>query len=165
MTREIPLTRGLVALVDDADYEAVVALGSWSATSERPSRCTYARKGFRGKPQLLLHSFLAGFPLTDHINGNGLDNRRANLRPATGSQNSYNSRLPCTNKSGYKGVSWHKSSNQWRAQIRVGGKPRTLGYFRDPAEAALAYDVAAREVAGAFACVNFPLPGERGAAA
>jgi hypothetical protein len=92
----------------------------------------------------------------DHDNGNRLDNRRENLRPATKSQNMSNRGPFLNNKSGFKGVCWHKRRQKWIAQIHVSGKRTHLGYFDDPIAAARAYDAAALELHGAFARLNFP---------
>lgn len=99
------------------------------------------------------------YPLVvDHINHNGLDNRKANLRPATKSQNTINK--PYKKKKGahskYRGVTWQKSINKWQAQIRAKGNPRVIGYFEDEIEAAKAYDAAAKKHHGEFAVLNFP---------
>lgn len=101
----------------------------------------------------------------DHVDGNGLNNTRANLRPATNAQNNHNERLRATNTSGYKGVHWVRTNSKWRAEIRIDGRNRHFGYFVDPLDAARAYDAAARSAFGAFACLNFPLDGEQGALA
>lgn len=165
MTAEIPLTHGVVALVDDEDYERVMAAGKWQAYPS--GETAYAKRGVRrpdGVWRLLsLHTFLTGYTLTDHHNGNGLDNRRANLRPATHGQNCANRALQRNNTSGFKGVNWHSHSRKWKAQIRANGTKRHLGVFGTPEEAARAYDDAARELHGEFAAVNYPAPGERGA--
>lgn len=165
MTAEIPLTHGLVALVDDEDYERVVAAGKWQAY---PSRDTFYAKRSVKRPDgvwrlIPLHTFLTGYDLTDHHNGNGLDNRRDNLRPATHAENMRNRALQRNNTSGFKGVNWHSRSRKWKAQIRTNGSKRHVGMFGTPEEAARAYDEAAREFHGEFATVNFPVPGERGA--
>jgi hypothetical protein len=86
----------------------------------------------------------------DHINGNGCDNRIANLRVATRSQNLSNARKPKTNKSGFKGVSRCKKTNKWRAQIQKDGKVRALGHFERPEDAHAAYCAAAKELHGQF---------------
>lgn len=162
--REVTLTQGMVALVDEADYELVMAAGPWSyERSSVPYARRNAKRSDGSHVPLRMHGFLTGWPLTDHINGDGLDNRRANLRPATASQNHFNQRLRSNNTSGFKGVSLDKRYDKWAAHIRADGRRRSLGLYADPADAALAYDAAAREIAGEFACVNFPLPGERGA--
>ena len=80
--REIPLTRGLVALVDTEDYDRVIAAGRWQGRER--AGVAYASRTFEGpgwKRSVFLHSFLTGWPMVDHRNGNGLDNRRSNLRP------------------------------------------------------------------------------------
>jgi hypothetical protein len=88
----------------------------------------------------------------DHVNRNPLDNRRKNLRIATSTQQKGNQRiLRTTNKSGYRGVCWHKQQGIWRATL----KGKHLGLFRDPIDAARAYDAAAKAYFGEFAKTNF----------
>jgi len=155
MTREIPLTRGQCALVDDADFETVVSAGKWQAA---PGCNTfYARHAYRrdGKVRHVhMHTLLLMSLGVDHIDGNGLDNRRQNLRPATGSQNAMNRATPRDNTSGFKGV--HRNRLRWQAQIKAGGRRISLGTFDTPEEAARAYDAAALHHFGAFARPNFP---------
>lgn len=149
MTREIPLTQGHVALVDDKDYERFMAMGKWQV-----SLCGGRLYAARGHQRM--HRLLIDAPLVDHINGNGLDNRRANLRPATGTQNNANSRRSRANTSGYKGVSLYRRTGRWRAYL--GTRPREvhLGYFDTPEQAARAYDAAATQAWGEYARLNFP---------
>lgn len=155
MTKEIPLTRGLVALVDDEDYDLVKDI-SWSASSVKYGGRCYARRWVPGTGATQgMHALLTGYALTDHINGNGLDNRRANLREATHAENCRNRRKGSRNTSGFIGVSWHTQRGKWRAQIKVQGRTRSLGMFLDPEDAARAYDAAAREHFGEFAAQNF----------
>ena len=92
----------------------------------------------------------------DHINGIRDDNRWKNLREATGNQNQHNSKLRSDNTSGYKGVTWRKYRNKYRARIKFYGKNLLLGYFSSPEDAARAYDAKARELFGEFARLNFP---------
>lgn len=94
--------------------------------------------------------------LVDHINHNGLDNRKANLRLATAAQNARN-RQKCKSKktSKYKGVCWHKRDKKWTGRILVNSKSIALGYFEDEKEAARAYDRAARKYYGEYAEPNF----------
>jgi hypothetical protein len=108
---------------------------------------------------ILLHRVITNCPDSydvDHINGNGLDNRKCNLRIATRSQNLANTGAHSHNKSGYKGVSFDKSKGKWRAQITKEGRCRNLGRFSDPIEAAKRYDEAAKKLHGEFAYLNFP---------
>lgn len=159
MGKAIPLSRGCVALVDEDDYERVVAAGPWHACPH--GRTFYARRHFRRdgvRTTQNLQTFLTGWVETDHANGDGLDNRRANLRPATRSQNNANKQRHKNNTSGYKGVSWRKRTRQWQAYIGAGkgGKMIHLGYFTTAEAAARAYDAAAIVAWGEFARPNFP---------
>lgn len=90
----------------------------------------------------------------DHINGDRSDNRISNLREATQDQNRKNLRMKVTNKSGFKGVSWHKSWNKWIATITKDRKHILIGGFTYPEEAAIAYDNAAVKLHGNFARTN-----------
>lgn len=87
----------------------------------------------------------------DHKNSDGTDNRWANLRLATNSQNQMNVAMWAHNTSGFKGVSWHKREGRWSANIRIDGKKKSLGYFDDPKEGYAAYCEAARLHHGEFA--------------
>lgn len=164
-TVKVPLSAGYVAVVDAADASRVLQ-HKWSAKQGRGT--VYARRNVRRTDGTYasqsLHQFLTGYELTDHRNGDGLDNRRANLREATPGENGQNCRKRPHNTSGFKGVTWHKHRRKWLAQIKPGGeKNHYLGYFPTAEEAARAYDAAARELHGEYATVNFPLTGERAA--
>lgn len=105
-----------------------------------------------------MHRVILGLPGEmdgDHRNGDGLDNRRSNLRPATAMQNSQNQGVRKTNKAGLKGVSWWGPLGKWKAGIQANGTPVHLGYFETPEAAARAYDAAARLYHGEFAKTNF----------
>jgi len=91
----------------------------------------------------------------DHANGNGLDNRRSNLRLCTTSENIQNQRPRKSGTSKYKGVGWFVRDSNWRVRIKVGDKQIHIGYFADEVEAAKAYDKMARQHFGAFARTNF----------
>lgn len=166
MTVEIPLTRGYVALVDDADAELVLPF-KWHAVTASQSvyACRSVRRTGGGPRQAvqLMHTLITGWAFTDHRDGNGLNNQRANLRQASLAENSRN-RQANRSASPYKGVSINRGRGlPWKAAIKHQGVSRHLGYFGTDAEAARAYDVAARELFGQFAAVNFPAPDERGA--
>ena len=96
----------------------------------------------------------------DHLNHDGLDNRRSNLRLTNHSENRINSCKPPTSTTGFRGVSFHKHRGDYIAHIRKNGYLRHLGYFEEPVEAAKAYDRAARELHGKFAALNFPTSGK-----
>lgn len=158
MTKEIELTQGYVALVDDEDYE-LVSQFKWCA-QRIGERLVYAvtsvRRG-RRRTALQMHRLIARPPsgiAIDHANHDGLDNRRANLRVCTRSQNCANRVAPCNNKSGFKGVSWYKRDGRWRACITIDGKNKHLGCFDAPEMAALAYNEVAAGHFGQFACLN-----------
>lgn len=154
----IPLSGGLVAVVDVADSARVLAAGRWHV--RRHGKTAYAQRhislpdGRRTTQQM--HNFITGVIGVDHVNGNGLDNRRLNLRITTQAQNCANTRRRSNNKSGFKGVSWRASSDAWVAQIKQDGKSHHLGLFGDREEAARAYDRAAIELFGQYARLNFP---------
>lgn len=156
-TIEIPLTQGQVALVDDRAAVAVLA-HKWYANRSR--HAFYASRAIRHpdgtRATLKLHTFLTGWPLTDHINGNTLDNRRANLRQATNAENMHNRRRYANNTSGFKGVTFHKATGMWRAQISLDGRRIQLSHYATAEDAARAYDAAAREYFREFAYLNFP---------
>jgi len=96
--------------------------------------------------------------LVDHIDGNGLNNRKSNLRLCTHSQNTYNRRPNRNCSSRYKGISFHKMSKKWEVAICCKGKREHLGRFDDEVKAALAYDRKAKQLFGEFAYLNFPKP-------
>lgn len=147
--KEIPLTKGKIALVDDDDYEELSKHKWHTSHHGYPARSILKPK----KENIFMHRQLMGFPdcAVDHINRNPLDNRRSNLRLATLSQNQHNRKLNKNNTSGFKGVSWHPSMKKWVATIRLNYKQYILGYFSDPKDAALAYREAALELHGEFA--------------
>lgn len=162
--KEIKLTRGMVVLVDDSDYEEL-SRHSWYAL-KAPRTWYAARSAWVLLPlphykTTYMHRVIMGCVKgdgkeIDHIDGDGLNNTRANLRIATHTENMRNNRKYSNNVSGYTGVSWNKQKNKWVAFIRVDGHTRYLGYYSDPAEAARAYDSAAREFHGKLAVLNFP---------
>jgi len=155
VTLEIPLTQGQVALVDEADYEALVAAGKWQALPAPNTFYAFRKSSRRDGKRLgvYMHTLLTGWPYVDHIDGNGLDNRRQNLRAATHSKNMMNRGPQSNNTSGFKGVC--RNRLKWRAQIGLDGRHIHLGTFATPQEAAHAYDAAAVELFGEYARPNF----------
>jgi len=133
--RLIPLTQGQVAIIDADDNERVAAR-LWCAYWDKVMQSFYARGPNGG---LRMHRFILGLTnpaiQCDHRNGNTLDNRKANLRPATPAQNGHNRRTRRDNKSGHAGVGWHKASEQWSASIRTGEKRIHLGLFDNKEDA------------------------------
>lgn len=152
--KKIPLTQGLFAMVSDCDFEAL-NVHKWCAV--KLNGRFYATRKVNGK-QLLMHRSILGLKspkiLCDHRNGNGLDNTRENIRNANHSQNNHNKGKQSNNTSGFKGVSFVKVSNKWRADIKVNGQGNYLGCFETPEEAAKAYDNAAKRLHGDFAQLN-----------
>lgn len=104
--------------------------------------------------EIVLGRALVKGEYVDHINHNGLDNRRDNLRLASAAQNMQNSRLRSDNTSGYKGVVWVISRRKWRAEIYVDKRSKCLGYFQNAIDAAKAYNDAALKYFGEFAFLN-----------
>ena len=150
----IPLTQGKFTIVDEADAGLVLSAGCWYAI--RAPRTWYAVRSASGV-RLHMHTLIADVKGPDHVNRNGLDNRRINLRTANQSQNCANQGVPSNNTSGYKGVTRNRANRKWKAQINVNGQYIYLGTFDDSAEAARAYNEAALEHFGEFAWLN-PLP-------
>ena len=162
--REIPLSQGKVALVDEEDYEAVSAF-KWHAHRHKGIWYAdrYIRKADGRLSQRGLHQFILQPPpdlYVDHADGDGLNNQRSNLRLATRSENSQNQRRRtregrCASR--FRGVAWDRERRLWRSKICVNGRDLHLGRFADEHAAALAYDAAARLHFGVFASPNFPV--------
>lgn len=157
----VPLTQGYEAVIDAADVP-LVAEFNWCALTSRyrksgEIRTVYAVRNTRedGKLRMIyLHRVIVGPAAdleADHRDGNGLNNRRLNLRPATQAENGQNGRLRSNNSSGVKGVTWHKSRGKWHARIMANRKYWHLGYFESLDAAASAYAKASRQHHGEFA--------------
>lgn len=161
MARSIPLTRGFVALVDDADF-GWLNQWKWQAHVKREG-LVYAMRDERRadgtRRRVRMHRAILDVPeglFPDHIDGDGLNNQRANLRVCTHRDNCRNRRSRSTTST-FKGVGWDKAAQRWEANIGNGlGRTRRIGRYRTEEEAARAYDAAAREIHGEFARLNFP---------
>ncbi len=154
-----PLTQGQFALVDAQDVASLQAHGRWRAvrTQDRWYAKAHLHAGKNSYTSIAMHRFILDAPKgmqVDHINGDGLDNRRANLRLVDGHQNQMNQHA-AYGRSHFKGVSAAYKGG-WRAEIRLDGKSVWLGHFSNEVDAARAYDAAARKHFKEYAAVNFP---------
>lgn len=148
-----------MAWVDAGDWARLAAF-SWYAIPRANGKGFYAvrnaRRASGGYYRVWLHHDVLGLAppqKVDHRDGDGLNNRRRNLRPCTTLQNNVNRALP--NATGYRGVR-PQPNGRWCAKMRIGGRSTHLGSFDTPEEAARAYDAAARAEHGEFARLNFP---------
>jgi len=164
--RRIPLSRGKYAKVDVEDYERLARYNWYAKKSHGTFYAVRTEKNKGRSKSRIMHREIMGEAegfVVDHINHDGLDNRRANLRLATRSQNQWNipknSRIKSTSK--YKGVRKRRISKPFSADITVEGRKIHLGDFAEEVEAARAYDEAAKKYFGEFACLNFS-GGKRG---
>jgi hypothetical protein len=159
MTREIEVSSGLVALVDDEDYDKLVGRRWYKHTNN--GRCNYAQADISWRPhkRVWMHRLVMDAPQgleVDHINGNGLDNRRDNLRLCTRSQNACN-KAKSHNRgltSRHKGVSTGRWGKNWQANITIQSRKIYLGTYDTEMDAVLAYNRAALELHGPFSRAN-----------
>lgn len=154
--KHLQLNHNQVALVDDEDFEALSRY-HWFVSDGYAIRSNY--KDGDKYPCVGMHNQIMCPPVgkvVDHINGNGLDNRRANLRICTQAQNLCNKKLDKRNKTGYKGVYFQPegSKNPYRAMIGYGHKLHYIGLYPTAEDAARAYNAAAVELHGEFARLN-----------
>lgn len=145
---EIPLTKGAVAIIDEADLHLLVP-HSWRLT-----RDGYAASSVK-QSFTLLHRRLLGLEKgdgksVDHIDGDRLNNRRSNLRVCTHSENMRNQGKHTRNASGFKGVFWNKKDKRWQAEVAVLGKNYYAGYHATAELAAAARDRLAEQLHGEF---------------
>jgi len=148
--KEIPLTQGRVAVVDDCDF-AYLNQFKWHVVGRGG---IYAARAAKRKLFYMSRDIMRPLPgfEVDHINHDTLDNRRGNLRICTCQQNTFNRHGHYNSTSKYKGVSFETESNRWRVSI----SDRSIGRFESEIAAAIAYDKSAREMFGVFAYLNFP---------
>jgi hypothetical protein len=178
MAKEIKLTKGYVAIVDDEDYDWLSKY-KWSASVDHrdgqnnyvSARTTMYKKfeGYKWRRSVKMHRLITNAKpgeVVDHANGNPLDNRRANLRIATAAENARNhkkqeliNKAPCTSR--FKGVTLstnktpHGNYSYWRAQITVDGVNKYIGQYKTEEEAACMYDIAAAKYHSEYARPNF----------
>jgi len=164
MTKEIKLTKGYVAIVDDKNFERLNAI-KWCACEN--NNTVYALHNFKnkktGKQEMVsMHRFIMGLPKKskiDHVDGNGLNNLEENLRHCESADNQHNMKVKRKNNTtGYKGISYVPKvykNKPYTAHICFHGKLIHIGYFETDIEAAMAYDKKAIELFGGFSCLNF----------
>ena len=151
----VPLTKGYEAVIDAADASD---MSKWNWHARTDGDRVYAARNVPTDPHgkrgvMQMHRQIACPPLgmeIDHIDGDGLNNRRDNLRVATKSQNQCNRRPLPTSTTGLKGVSPYKRCGTWHARISAGGKRICLGYYKTPVEAHAAYVAASKRLHGPF---------------
>lgn len=159
MTLSIALSRGKVALIDDDDSQLVGEYRWWLypvATTTHHAG-TQITDSHGNRHYLAMHRLIMNAPAgmdVDHINGNGLDNRKINLRLCARGENVRNRRPQVRRSSRYKGVVWHKQTNCWMARISLHSKEHYLGLFHNELDAARAYNAAAKKLHGSFARLN-----------
>jgi len=159
MVIKIPLTQGKFTIIDDEDYDKIKEL-KFYVVKQKSGVC-YARYTIKnsGNKKGILHRIILNVQkdqFCDHINGDGLDNRRCNLRIATKVQNAINSHKYITGvNSKYKGVSWDKKMYKWVSRIKINNKQTYLGAFSDEIQAAKMYDLIAIKTFGEYARLNF----------
>lgn len=161
MTKYVKLTKGKFALVDDEDFE-YISQWKWCVAGRYAIRVTQKNKI---KKMISMHREINKTPdglITDHVNGDGFDNRKINLRTCTQKENCHNQRAQSKKKSSkFKGVSWRRDCKKWRAYIALNKKIKHLGYFDDEKDAAMAYNRAALVLHGDFCRLNLIM--DRGA--
>jgi hypothetical protein len=159
--KRIKLSQEQYTIVDDDDFNRINRFSKWYANKDHKYNRYYAicHDPNNNKRIIAMHRFILDLKYgdrvhVDHINGNGLDNRKINLRICNHSQNQANCNIQ-SGTSQYKGVSYYKRISRYCASIRCNGNVYYLGAFTNEREAALAYDKKAKELFGDFAKTNF----------
>ena len=151
--KKIKLTNNKYTLVDDEDYKYLSQF-KWIYRRGYATRFVYFKNSNKG---YALHREVIKVKknqMLDHINRNTLDNRKNNLRICNKAQNAMNCKIHKHNTSGYKGVSWFRTSKKWRAYIVISNKQKHLGLFKTKKDAAIAYNTSAKKLFGEFANLN-----------
>ncbi|WP_212958645.1 HNH endonuclease [Paenibacillus albilobatus] len=157
MSKEIFLSQGKIAVVDDEDFDKLIKFKWHYAKGYARHSCWVP--GLNTSTSIWMHHVVLGIcpdrkKVIDHINGNPLDNRKINLRIVTHQQNIFNKSPHRKSTSKYKGVYWYKARSKWCSKIMLDGRYRHIGYFESEREAALAYNKAAKELFGDCAKLN-----------
>ena len=154
------------ALIDDEDFE-LVSQYNWTIKLDTKARTIYALRRIRQSPEKYsgydlqyMHTLITGFAECDHIDADGLNNQKSNLRDVSHAQNIQRQQTQTRSVSGYRGVSYFPNCGKWerkkpwRARVKIDGNDRTIGYFRTPEEAAVAWNKVAYAAWGEFARLN-----------
>lgn len=156
--KRIRLSQNKIAKIDDADF-SLISVHNWHAVEDHGNFYAYTNVKIDGKRTIRqMHRLIMAAPKgiqVDHINGDGLDNRRSNLRLCTQTQNARNCRVRAVSKSKFKGILWVTKRGKWRARISAANKRLYSGYFDTEIAAAKRYDEMARKHHGDFARTNF----------
>ena len=159
MAKEIILTHGKVAIVDDEDFDYLNQF-KWLANKQKNDKFYVGRNipvSNKKQSKIWMHRFIMNPEkgmVIDHLDGNPLNNQKNNLRICTHAENMRNSKIPKNNTSGFKGVSFVKKHNTYESSIRINNIKIYLGYYIDPKDAAKAYNDAALKYHGEFANLN-----------
>jgi len=159
MSKIINLTKNMIAIVDEEDYEWLNQY-KWCVAKGSDNKCYAVRRNKNLKPnKIRMHREIMNLQHdnnleVDHINGDTLDNRKSNLRICIHKDNLRNRKIQSNNTSGFNGVSFTKRENKWRSYIVIDQKQKSLGSFDSKEEAAKAYNEAAKKYFGEFAKLN-----------
>jgi len=159
--RRIKLTRGKYAIVDLEDFERLNQY-RWYCSQSNYAKRSIRNKNRKGPKQIeiFMHKVVCPPPkgmVSDHINRNRLDNRKANLRPATWTQNAWNRSSPTrAGKTRYNGIRYYKDTKKWQVRLTIKGRRLSFGCYADEQEAAKAYDAVAKKYHREYAVLNFP---------
>jgi hypothetical protein len=148
----IKLTQNKYSAVDEDDFIKLNRY-KWHYNVKRKGDQGYAQRKSKNKI-IYMHDFIVNCPpnkIVDHKDGDSLNNKKENLRICTQTNNMMNKSIMSNNKSGYKGVHFHKQTGKWRAQIKVKGKIKSLGLFDNPEDASKIRNKAAKLYHGEFA--------------
>lgn len=151
--REIKLNKGMVAMVDDSDFDW---LNQWNWQAYKRKHTFYAERHGPAHKMIKMHRLILGFPdkIVDHADMNGLNNQRNNLRLASTQQSASNRHGNINSTSKYKGVSLDRTKNLWHAQIMTNKINKHIGFFKNEVDAAVAYNEVAIKSHGEFAHLN-----------